>query len=468
MTTHGRMTWGLSLLTLFTLGAAFAVISVVQDRYQQQQLDTALLQVARAEAEEASANAFSFSSKPGPAANDVGPLDKYGVIFDESGHALSATQPFDAGTPDLAALSSALDAPFDFSVGALRLRGVVVPMPGHPSRRLLLAASRDDLDGDSRFVRKAMAIALAVSLGWMVGAIGWLVRRNMREYERIASTLHRIATGDVEARVSGQVSDQALRRVGTDIDEIAQKLDRLIGHQRRFITHAAHELRSPLTALHGEIQHALRKERSAAEYRQSLSFALRASHRLKHLADELLELARAERVAAETGPVSLNPVLTDVVESLEPLAKEKGLRLERAPTTPSESRVLAAPSDVGRILSNLLDNAIRHSPVQGVVRLEIEEVATDDAVRIRVRDQGPGVPDGVRERIFEPFHRSPETRATAEGAGLGLAIARELARKHGGDIMVETVGVGTPGACFVVTLPRCSRAASSFEGNARS
>jgi two-component system heavy metal sensor histidine kinase CusS len=437
------MTWGLSLLTLLTLGAAFATISVVLDRYQERELDEALLQVARVEALEAPANHFSFTSRPGPAANDVGPLDKYGIIFDERGTVLSATPPFDTGRPRLADMSLAIDIPFDFSFAGRRYRGIVVSIPGYPRHRLLLAASRDDLDGDSRFVRRAMAIALLVSVGWLLGAIGWLVRRNMREHERIAEILHRIATGDVKARVSGDVSDQELRRVGSDIDEIARRLALLVGHQRRFIAHAAHELRSPLTALHGEIQQALRKERSGNEYRKSLEFLLKASGRLKHLADELLELARAEQPAKAIDPVSLDLALADVVESLLPLANDKNVTIRRDST---DVAVFAVSSDVERIVRNLLDNAIRHSPAGGVVRLDVEGGET---VHVYVRDQGDGVSSGEWENIFEPFYRSPATRTEARGAGLGLAIARELAKKHGGNVVV-----GDEGKCFIASFPR--------------
>lgn len=105
----------------------------------------------------------------------------------------------------------------------------------------------------------------------------------------------RLAAGDTGARVSQSVSDRDLRRVGGDIDEIAERLARSIDYQRRFITHAAHELRSPLAALYGELQQTLRRERTADEYKQSLASALKASRRLKRLADDLLALARAER-----------------------------------------------------------------------------------------------------------------------------------------------------------------------------
>ncbi len=443
MTAHGRLTWGLSILTLLTLGAAFAIIAVLLDREQEKQLDTALLDVAHVEAAEAPGNHFSFTARPGPAANDVGPLDKYGVIFDDGGNVLAATPPFDAAPPRLGDFAPAIDRPFDFMFGGRAYRGVLASIPGYPNHRVLLASSRDDLDGDSRYVRQAMLIALGVSTAWLTLMIGWMVRRNMREHRRIAEILHQLAEGDVTARVAGEVSDRDLRQVGTDVDAIAKRLAQVLEQRRRFIAHAAHELRSPLTALRGGLQQALRKERSAEEYRASLGFLFRASDRLTHLADELLELARAEQAPVASGPVSVDLVLGDVVDSLRPLAEEKRVVVNREVT---DASVRADPRDLERIVRNLLDNAIRHSPEGGEVRLEVER---GDVVRVRVRDQGSGVPPGERERVFSPFHRSADARRDARGAGLGLAIARELARRHGGDVVVGE----EDGSSFVVSLP---------------
>jgi two-component system heavy metal sensor histidine kinase CusS len=140
--------------------------------------------------------------------------------------------------------------------------------------------------------------------------------------------------------------------------------------------------------------------------------------------------------------VSVDLVLGEVVESLRPLADDKRVSLERRATDVS---VHADSRDVERILRNLVDNAIRHSPEGGAVQIDIER---GEVVRVLVRDEGEGVPADERERIFQPFHRSAHARKDARGAGLGLSIARELARRHGGDVVV-----GQDTNTFVVTLP---------------
>jgi len=264
----------------------------------------------------------------------------------------------------------------------------------------------------------------------------------MHEHRRIADTLHRIARGETAARVPATVSDAELRRVGSDIDEIAARLALLVGHQRRFIAHAAHELRSPLAALHGEIQHATRKERSVEEYKRSYDFLLKASSRLKRLADQLLDLARAEASTTPTRATPLDAAVREAIESLEPLAREKEVDV-RCESLAIE--VLAAPSDLERIVRNLLDNAIRHSPPGAVIRIDAE---SSDQVRLHVRDEGPGVPAQDRESVFEPFNRSSVAHLHTHGDGLGLSIARELARKHGGDVTIAA----TEQSCFVLSL----------------
>jgi two-component system heavy metal sensor histidine kinase CusS len=132
------------------------------------------------------------------------------------------------------------------------------------------------------------------------------------------------------------------------------------------------------------------------------------------------------------------------IDSLQPLAREKDVDIRCASLA---FKVLAASSDLERIVRNLLDNAIRHSPTRSVIRIEAEATET---VRLHVRDEGSGVPAHERESVFEPFNRSSLARSQADGARLGLSIARELARKHEGDVSIAE----TAESCFVLTMRR--------------
>lgn len=447
MNAYRRMSWRLFMLSFVTLGAAFFAIWVVLERYQQHDVDGVLLEMARSEALEAPANRFSFASRPGPVANDIGPLQNHGVMFDEQGRVVSATSPFDPPNADLFAeglpspKSLATYSGFDFSFGNRRYRGVLVPIPQHPGRTLLLATSREDLDDDSRFLAQALVTAFIVVMLWLAGSIQWLVRMSLRDHERIADRLHRIASGEMQGRVV--VADRDLQRLGGDVDEIAERLAGLIDHQRRFIAHAAHELRSPLAALHGEIQRAQRKERSVAEYQLSMAFLAKASQRLKRLADELLELARVDGQRMVTGRVSLLRSVSEVVESMQPLLSAKSLVVERKG---DEQFVRASVSGLDRIVRNLLDNAIRHSPLGGTLHVLVEPSGAD-RVRLCVTDEGEGVLAEERDQLFHPFFRSASQRSDSEGAGLGLTISRELARSMGGDLELGEVA-----SQFVLTL----------------
>jgi two-component system heavy metal sensor histidine kinase CusS len=280
-----------------------------------------------------------------------------------------------------------------------------------------------------------------------------LTKRFTAEHRRIATTLHSVAHGDVYARALEGSSDPELEQWRLDLNDVAEKLSALIRLQRRFIANAAHELRSPIAALYGELQQCVRQERSNAEYKTSVSHALRATRRLTRLADDLLTLARAEHDAAPFEPVRLRDVFEDVAQELASAARDKTVRLE---PELGEVAVRGRAADLQRLLRNLLDNALRHSPLGGTVRCGATQHGA--WVTVRVTDEGPGVGREERARVFEPFFRSPQTRASArEGAGLGLSIARELARSHGGDIRIED---SAGGAVFAIELQAATASAT--------
>jgi two-component system heavy metal sensor histidine kinase CusS len=435
----------IAILTAAALGAAFAAVSAAFNGLQRRQLDTSLLEVAEQEAIEAPAHHFAFSDRPGPAANDVGPLTKYGVIYDERRVVLSATPPFDRAPPDLSSIEHPLERAFDLRYQGAHLRGVLVSIPGNAKKTLFLATSREDLDGDEAFLFRAMLVAFLVALAWVAAVAYWMSGRLTRDHRAIAAVAREVAAGNLGARVHVESGDPEMEQLGHDIDDMVIQLGELLSSHQRFIAHAAHELRSPLTSLYGELQQALRKERDADGYRSAIGVALGATRRLKLLAEDLLTLARtrAER-SADEARIPLQAALDDASLSVEAFARERGivLKLHGEGTWVSDRN-----GDMARLFRNLLENAIRFSPPNGVVRMEVKTAGL--SVQISVCDQGPGVTEADREAIFEPFFRSPGS-TRSEGAGLGLGIAREIARAHGGEIVLDDT---RSGARFVVSLP---------------
>lgn len=451
MNLRARLIGVVALLTVVSLGGAFASVATAVNRAQERQLDDALRREAREEAHEIGAlggTALAISDRPGPAANDVGPLTKYAAIYDRTGRVLAATATFGGEAPPLAHVSHPPWATFDLRRRSEHLRGVFAPVPGHPGMTLLLAAPRTDLDGDEAFLARAMTMAFALALAWSVALATWFMRRLTREYDAVAEAVRRVADGDLEARVAATGEGTIFTR---NVDEVLARLQTVVHAQWRFIANAAHELRSPLTALYGEVTLVLRKERSSAEHRAALEEVLDATGRLNALADELLTLAR---LGAGTGAprelVNLTQLARDAADECAIQGAPRGVTLR---TMVEEARVQGRASELERVLRNLLDNALSHSPVGAAITLEVANAGHE--VRIAVSDEGPGVPREDRERIFEPFFRGNHERAAENGGvGLGLAIVREIIHAHGGTVSL-TEG---PGARFEVRLPAATRA----------
>ena len=439
-------------LTLLTLGGAFTTIAISVNRAQERQLDEALLAEAREEAAEIAAvggRRLTISDSPGPAANDVGPLTKYAVIYAHDGAVIAATPTWRRRPPRAEVLPEVFSAPFNLHAEREHLRGVIVPVQGPSRARLLLAAPRADLDGDANYLHRAMALVLVVSCGWTLGLASWFTRRLTRDQQRIMEVAHRAAGGDLTARVAQKSSDADLSQLGRDLDDTLARLEASVEAQRRFIAYAAHELRAPLTALLGEITFTLRRERDAKAYRHALVEAQDATERLCALSEDLLALARlgaSSRV--DRAEISVDAALRGALDELRGVSREAAATVR---ITPSSLRVAAQPNDLRRLLRNLIENALRHTPPGEEVR--VEAWSAEGRVFVAVDDVGVGLAEPDRERIFEPFFRIERaTPAPDKGAGLGLTIAREIAQAHGGSLRVET-GARGRGARFILELP---------------
>lgn len=453
MNSRARFVVAVLVLTLLTLGGAFSAVYFAFNHLQERQLDEALVAAANVEAQMLShqaAEVVELSNRPGPAANQVGPLSTLAFVVDAAGQPVAVSRTLRGRALPTIAAGQALMAPFDLWIQNQHSRAVWARVPGRSGMRLFFGVPRQDLDGDAAFLFRAMAVAFLVAVVWAAAVAYGIVRVFTDEQRRIAAVARSVADGDLSARVSSRSRDRDVATFAHDIDQMIERLALLVSSQQRFIAYAAHELRSPLTTLYGELSHALRKSRGADEYRAAIEEALASTKSLKQLSEDLLELARIGAVSNAPGE---RMALREVLESAAGFVRAEASALGVELVLDCEGiEATGHPRDIERLLRNLIENAVRHSP-RGE-RVQVRVRARGEQVELAVSDRGEGVDDADRERIFEPFYRAArEVNREASGAGLGLAIAREIARAHGGNVRVER-GADGVGATFIATMRR--------------
>ncbi len=251
---------------------------------------------------------------------------------------------------------------------------------------------------------------------------------------------------ELVARVRAALTRASRHR---QLAERAKELEAKYARASEFLSWVSHDIRTPLSALMSAA-HVLRRygKRKPEEVERFAEVIYREGQRLTRLINNLLDLAKidAGEVEWHIQEVQLCHLLEKVREVFGALCADRSLRLELLPCR--ERTVRADPDRLTQVMTNLLSNAIKHSPEGGTVRLAVEEAYT--RVRIAVEDQGPGVPEGMEEAIFERFRQLDLTDEKA-GTGLGLAICKEIVTRFGGRIWVERSPLG--GARFVVELP---------------
>jgi two-component system OmpR family sensor kinase len=446
MNLRARVSLAATGITAVTFALAFPAVFYGVNALEERQLDTALLEEAKTEAKDG--DVLAINNRPAPAVGKLGHLTKYGAVFGSDGSVVFATSTFNGEVPAIPGRPEALvGSGFNFWFRREYLRGAIVP----ESRRgayLLLAVPRSYLDGDDEAMVIAMWVVFALAVVWGGFVNVWVVGRLTRYHEAIATVARRVARGDLSARIGQEEKgDPQSAQLARDIDEMITRLAQLVGSQKRFIAYAAHELRSPLTVLYGELAHARHGQRDAESYRYTIEEAFDATQRLKVLTEDLLELARLGVNRQLTiSRFEIAELLDKALKSTNGLAAEK--RIEVRLQSNSMQFDGCAP-DLERMLRNLIENAVDHSPEGSTV--DVSARALDDSLELSVTDHGPGVRQGEEERIFEPFYRGGGLNGAVHGAGLGLAIVREIARTHGGDVSVQRAPGG--GARFVVRLP---------------
>ncbi|MFG2096590.1 sensor histidine kinase [Streptomyces sp. NPDC048612] len=284
-------------------------------------------------------------------------------------------------------------------------------------------------------VRNAMLIGLPLLLG-VVAGVTWLVtRRALRPVEGIRGEMAAItASTDLSRRVPVPSSKDEIGRLARTTNETLAALESSVERQRRFVADASHELRSPIASLRTQLEVGV-----AHPELLDVPGAVEDTVRLQRLAADLLLLARLD---AGERPSEARVDLAAMVreESSQRVTDRIPVRLGEL----ASGEVAGSRGQLGRVLTNLLDNAQRHA----VASVRVAVVREGEWVVLRVEDDGPGVPESERERIFERFVRLDDARTRDDGgAGLGLAIARDVAVRHGGSLAVRA------GSVFELRLP---------------
>ena len=314
---------------------------------------------------------------------------------------------------------------------------------------LLVAAPLADVLREQREAEEAMLIGIPIALLLAAGGGLWLASIGLRPITGMARRAEALAPAGMEDLGQSERGDE-LGQLARAFNGLLARLRQTLRTQRQFMADASHELRTPVSVIQSTSDVILaRDRREEPEYRDAIAVVGDEARRLGRLVDDMLVLARADAggYPLRREHVYLNEIVTDCRRTVEVLARARGVRV--GASAPVDVPFCGDENLLRRMILNLLQNAVAYTRAGSTVAVEVSPNGRQ--VCIRVRDQGDGIPDVDRARIFDRFVQLDTARRSA-GAGLGLPIARWIAEAHGGSLELEESGSG--GSTFRIALPR--------------
>jgi signal transduction histidine kinase len=334
------------------------------------------------------------------------------------------SQPMTHG--DYRLVTQVLESPID-GVGAIRV--------GMSLRSVNEQMARNDWIA---FPITLAVLGIAPALGF------WLSQRATRPLRDMIGATARIREQDLNDRLPIRGSGDEIDHLSEKINDLLDRLGMYLRNNRDFVTNAAHEIRSPLAAIHGSVEYALSHHRTEPEYKELLGDMMDRTHALTSMVNQLLFLAEAETDRLRVGheSVDLLSVAEKVVDMFEALAESKFIKLELI----KGDRVWAKADSrhMNQVVMNLVDNAIKFTDIGGRVELEVRRDNDKQTAVLVVRDSGMGISAEELPHVFERFYRGKFARHQRQGTGLGLSICKSIVTVSGGRISVSSqLGEGT-------------------------
>lgn len=448
---RGRLTVWSSIVTVCVLTAAAAVLSELHEYQLMHRLDESLagdVQTAAAVMRDELDEGLPL----GEAATDgLAELQIAGTglaFLDGAGRPLGVSQAgVDMMPPETLSTAVASPRTVEHAGARARLLGARADYRGH-AYRVVAWKSLRSLEADRSAVRRAMALGIPLAFLLAAGG-GWLLGwRALRPLSEMARQADRMSHRRLDERFRHGHRRDELGVLGRAFNDLLDRLAGALQEQRAFMTDASHQLRTPVSIARTAAEVTLsRDDRSADEYRDALTVIATQTRRLTRIVDNMFALAIAD---ADARPLRLQPVyigelVDDCVKAAQVLGAAR--RVTVRARFDDDCQVTADEELLRDMVGNLLENAVRHAPEDGNVRVEVG--CTEQWLHLAVQDDGPGIREADRERIFERFVRLDSV--IGDGGGLGLPIARWIAELHGGTL---TLGASGPsGTRFEAVLP---------------
>ena len=351
--------------------------------------------------------------------------------------------------PDVHSLDTVASA-VTLNGSTFRMAGRSVVAKGQPFIVVVLAPMAP-LEAEQRDLFGTLSIGIAAAL--LVAVVGGLLigKLALRPLSAMAAQAAVLGERNLTTRLVAPHASDELGQLAAAFNGLLGRLASALSSQRQFMADASHQLRTPVSVLRTTADVTLRQpHRPEPDYREAITIVSEQAVRLTKLVDAMFVLSRAEAGgrSLRPEPVYLDEIVADCVRQMGVIAAERNVRV--VATGDSDIAFVGDDDCLRQLFTNLLDNAVGHTRAGGVVTAQT--VVEDRCVRVRILDEGEGIPSADRDRIFERFTRLDHRRP---GAGLGLPIARWIAEAHNGTLALESSS--REGSVFVVTLPRAAR-----------